>query len=531
MPINLMDSFDGSSFDTSKWSVTAKAGATATIENGRAKLLQASGWAGVAIQSPVFSSGDVRKKFSVEFELQMSATNYQVGNAGILPYFGFVPDGVARDSSYYWGVSKGVVFQWNNANIAYVKKTGSTNATVSVYNNMAYSLGIVNRKVKIEIMDGNMTFSIDNVVVASLVLPADFESYMGENIRFEFFQGNYNSGQAIFLDNVTIKTNDNKFLFRDGDDIKTYTPTVTKSLAFDGNDYVNLNSLAGSLVTGDSISLTAWFKTTYKPGVLHGSVIFSAHNSSGSSNIFRVGVSNKGGIYYSPDSGTNDQGRGDDYADGQWHHLAVTVDGDGRVRIFVDAQEISGYNGVRINWSSAAKFSIGQEWDNGSTSDHYRGNLSDIKLFKRLLEVDEITREFNRESIVDDTILVHWDFKNSNGSTLIEQNGVYVGSVIGAQYSEDVPSNLFAWEPVGIVPVTKEMFDTRGMNNLSPINEFALDKLGDVPELLCWTDEKIPTASDSIREPVITETTNGQIKEFSINQEMYYNSIGSITKG
>jgi hypothetical protein len=46
------------------------------------------------------------------------------------------------------------------------------------------------------------------------------------------------------------------------------------------------------------------------------------------------------------------------------------------------------------------------------------------------------------------------------------------------------------WSIVGAAPVTKSMFDTDGMTDLSVVNNAAIqDLISDTPELLCWTDE------------------------------------------
>jgi hypothetical protein len=529
MPINLRDSFDGDSFDTSKWNVTAKSGATATIENGRAKLLQVSGWSGVAIQSPVFSPADVRKKFSVEFELQMSATNYQVGNAGILPYFGFVPEGVTRDSSYYWGASKGIVFQWNNANIAYVKKTGSTNATVGVYKNISYSLGIVNRKIKIEILDGNMTFSIDNVVLASLTLPADFESYLGQNIRFEFLQGNYNSNQALFLDNIVIKTDENKYLFQDGNDIKKYTGGTSFSARINGSSsnaiILPSNSVIPSSYAGD-ITFEAWVN----PETINGYDSIFASGSGGDNLLFCL-YEGSIGLYASNSSSPTTVRSTAKVPIGQWTHIAIARQGS-NLYMYMNGVliETLAFHSSNFNLSSAGRWLAS---DGGGEIFH--GKLSDIRIWDNARSQSDIEGNMDKRLTgTESGLLGYWKLNEGEGTAIIDQTPRKANGIANAAVTwvDDTPIQGTAWMTVGSSPVTKEMFDSDGMTDLSLINNEAIQKLiSDAPELLCWTDEQTIPLSDNITEPVTTETSNGQIKEFSINQEMYYNSIGSITKG
>ncbi|MED4883925.1 hypothetical protein [Bacillus smithii] len=88
------------------------------------------------------------------------------------------------------------------------------------------------------------------------------------------------------------------------------------------------------------------------------------------------------------------------------------------------------------------------------------------------------------------------------------------------------------WTVVGVAPVTKAMFDSDGINDLSIIDNNAIQQLtSDTPELLCWTDEISTIKSQTVSDPINTIMTSGQINEFSITQADYYHGIQSIKKG
>lgn len=71
------------------------------------------------------------------------------------------------------------------------------------------------------------------------------------------------------------------------------------------------------------------------------------------------------------------------------------------------------------------------------------------------------------------------------------------------------PYDGFGWVHVGTAPVTKEMFDTHGMTDLSLITNEAIQGLGsESPELLCWTDEEKSITLGANLIPVMTSDTS-----------------------
>lgn len=89
-----------------------------------------------------------------------------------------------------------------------------------------------------------------------------------------------------------------------------------------------------------------------------------------------------------------------------------------------------------------------------------------------------------------------------------------------------------SWQTIGTAPATKAMFDTDGMTDLTLITNTAIQGLvSNAPEVLCWTDEVGASATQVLNAPTKTDTTNGQINAFTVNQANYYYSITSIQKG
>ncbi|MDP7422109.1 MAG: LamG domain-containing protein, partial [bacterium] len=175
------------------------------------------------------------------------------------------------------------------------------------------------------------------------------------------------------------------------------TGMTGKALYFDGNDYVNIDGMAGNLSNGDDFAMTAWFKTGYKPGAVYGHVLFSAHTGSGD-NVIRIGTGKNGGIYLSHNT---DLERGSGYADNKWHYLAVSVAGDsvleipsGTPKVWVDGNPITGFATSAVSWDEARKFSLGQEWDSTSLTDFWRGSIDDVRVYNHTLSEDQVLNQY-----------------------------------------------------------------------------------------------------------------------------------------
>lgn len=212
----------------------------------------------------------------------------------------------------------------------------------------------------------------------------------------------------------------------------------TKVLSFDDtDDYIRVDGAAKLITTGNDFTFMCWFKTNNSPGVIHGNVIFSAHDASGNTNIWRIGTSTGGGIFY---SGSADQSNGSGYADNKWHHLAATVLGsNGTPHVYVDGVEITGFTGTQIPWSSAVTMSIGQEWDGAVASDFFSGQLSDVRIYKQVLTIDQIKGAMYTEGTGNESNLIgYWKLNEGTGSVVYDSSpygndGLIYGGAVWAE--------------------------------------------------------------------------------------------------
>ena len=171
------------------------------------------------------------------------------------------------------------------------------------------------------------------------------------------------------------------------------------SIDFDGiSGYINVDTLAGTMSTGQAFTISVWFKGDGTNSGTGSNILFSAHNSSGNTNIYRLGINaNSGGIFYGADLEVANTTVGStDYDDIKWHHLVVTKStGASLTTFYVDGVSIGTIAQTNANWDDAVQYSIGQEYDSTSISDLFAGNIDELALFDRELTQEEITRMCN----------------------------------------------------------------------------------------------------------------------------------------
>jgi len=158
-------------------------------------------------------------------------------------------------------------------------------------------------------------------------------------------------------------------------------------------NYVNMNALTGHMIDGNDFSFEAWFKTTDVPAGNYQNVIFSS-NGSPSENIFRVGTGVNGGIYLSTSGGDYQYGSG--FNNGQWHHLVVSLPGNGSgTKIYVDNVLIATMTFGAASWSSSNRFSISAEYDATTPTDFFNGQIDEVALYKKILSSSEVDLHYS----------------------------------------------------------------------------------------------------------------------------------------
>lgn len=169
------------------------------------------------------------------------------------------------------------------------------------------------------------------------------------------------------------------------------------ALLFDktnANEYVTINGLSGLFSDGQTFSFGLWFQTSDTS--TDGLCLFSAHDASDNPKL-QLHINHTGGagvltIQTLTDTAI-DVGTG--LNDGNPHHVAITFPTATEFYIYVDGAFAgnSRYSCSSITWSTATKFSLGQNWVATATaSDFFDGTLDEFFITDYPLDGYDIAR-------------------------------------------------------------------------------------------------------------------------------------------
>jgi len=191
-----------------------------------------------------------------------------------------------------------------------------------------------------------------------------------------------------------------------------FTPQKS-GITYEKGAYVDLGSDTASAIAGGSFTWSAWVRTDREGGGKE--AVISANNDDRTNNILWFLCKPSGGdcpaadddeepaylSLYIGDEGDfhpDDSGVQREVNDGDWHHIAVSLEDDtGRVTYYVDGVAVHSYTtGARVEADDI--MSIGQDSDDAdygfgvSTSDFLEGDLDEVRIYDRALDPDAIDR-------------------------------------------------------------------------------------------------------------------------------------------
>ena len=223
----------------------------------------------------------------------------------------------------------------------------------------------------------------------------------------------------------------------DGSDLGSNRASIYsgKGLNFDGvNDWINLNSFVGLPKNNEAWSVAGYFKAVDNNAR---GTWFSAHNSNGG-NIIRVGIEGGStlGLFYADVYTADVQVSNINFQDSQWHFVVLSRPAGGNgtdLTVYLDGVAVA-TQGTGTNWDGATQFSLGQEYDGGSASDYWNGQMSDFKFFTTDLTAAQVAELYNNpeQSVptgIDATSLVlHLPMTEGAGSYLYNANVNAIGT-------------------------------------------------------------------------------------------------------
>ncbi len=210
------------------------------------------------------------------------------------------------------------------------------------------------------------------------------------------------------------------------------------TLHFDGNDdYVNLNSISGSMESLTEFTIEFWVKFDINDNTDYGA--FFSVNDNNNGNVFLIRLANSSfdsvsdaAIVYINDNG-NQYIEGDSpIGDGLCHHIAFTYN-NGVCKLYVDGALEASENHT-IAFSPGDKYSLGQEYDNltNPISNLYNGELSKFRIWNVEKTQSEVSNLMNLvPSLGTLGLLTHYKFEDGIGNMNNTGITVCTNEVIG----------------------------------------------------------------------------------------------------
>lgn len=174
------------------------------------------------------------------------------------------------------------------------------------------------------------------------------------------------------------------------------TPEGTgNALVLDGiNDYVEANLVCNDLLSSDSpgglpsrITFEAWVYP--EPQTAKSAIISFNTSSGGNYNLLMYDGDVQKFCYYDASEGGRYIHSAAESVPGHWYHVAVSIQGPMEGALYVNgAQQATFFNPAMP--SRTALFSIGQEWDSASASNHFKGRIDEVRIWNDFLTQADI---------------------------------------------------------------------------------------------------------------------------------------------
>ena len=228
-----------------------------------------------------------------------------------------------------------------------------------------------------------------------------------------------------------------------GSTISQAITTPSPVLLFDGiDDYVNIGtpSWCNELQFRQTMTVECWFKTTsasLQPRTFPSLVSRNYGGGASTSSQFHMGMlgtfvpADNGMVFFGVTSGSSNTSlyitsSPTKYNDGNWHHIAATyTSSTGTVLIYVDGVLVKTESNANIGATSATHsptipIFIGSDAGQtitSSTDRNFQGSISDVRIWNVVRSAADISNNYRRRLIGNETGLVgYWELNHGNGT-------------------------------------------------------------------------------------------------------------------
>lgn len=164
------------------------------------------------------------------------------------------------------------------------------------------------------------------------------------------------------------------------------------SLVFNGSDTSVSTTYGPSFTSGNSFTWLLWFKTDAdQPG----RGLFSARDGNKTGNPLAeiyLAAGEVQGLFRGSNGIRRDLNYATDYADDEWHHVAVVID-DGEGTLYFDGEVRDTFTGLSMSINlSDSPLAIGAANYENSIQRRFSGSIDDVRVYHEALTSEEISR-------------------------------------------------------------------------------------------------------------------------------------------
>ncbi|HHG83488.1 MAG TPA: T9SS type A sorting domain-containing protein [Bacteroidetes bacterium] len=207
------------------------------------------------------------------------------------------------------------------------------------------------------------------------------------------------------------------------------TPNLSLDNVRATNDYVEANTVAATSYSS-GITVEAWIKP--RSNWTNSDGHFIAFNLGSGGNRFFVGynASLQKVVYFDGNLGNQFQ-NGPISPRGTWMHVAVTINASNVVRMYIDGvlrKQVT----TNSAWQPGAGdlFSIGQEWDLPNTSQHFDGNIDEVRIWNTSLTGATVLDNYNNSCASIgashpniNNLIAYYSMNEGSGTFIFDRSG------------------------------------------------------------------------------------------------------------
>lgn len=200
------------------------------------------------------------------------------------------------------------------------------------------------------------------------------------------------------------------------------------------DDYIDIDNMVGAYENGDAFTIAFWVKSISDEETNPWeNIAFSAADAGNSQDILKIGIASSsqtnGAIHLGVGSSSENIGSG--YNDKLWHRVVVTraSGAQKKLTVFVDGVKLGLTTFTyTVDWDSATKMAIGQEFDGFNPSDYFDGYIKDVQLWNTCFEESDVLYDFknpdklawenDKGNISKYALLAHYKINEGSGTVV-----------------------------------------------------------------------------------------------------------------